>query len=254
MKPVIGITPSPSEDALPHGTFLRYSMSSSYTNAVLAAGGIPVILPPQDDHAAALLDAVDGLLLSGGGDVDPARYGDYDVHPATYGVDAARDRFELELIGHALQRDLPLLCICRGVQVLNVALGGTLLQDVESQHPGSATIPGAHRQHHAGLTTDASCHLATLVAGTSVSALFGAADVAVNSFHHQVIKNLAPSLEVAAYSPDGLIEAVTVPGKTFAIGVQWHPEMMYERFPEQLKPFQALVEAARARRLAPIAV
>lgn len=130
MKPVIAITPSPSRGTLANGTFLRYSTASAYVAAVLAAGGFPVILPPQDDHAGPLLDAVHGLLLSGDGDVEPARYGAARVHATTYGVSPERDRFEIDLFQEAVARDLPVLGICRGIQVMNVALGGTLVQDI----------------------------------------------------------------------------------------------------------------------------
>lgn len=134
MKPVIGITPSLTRDTLAHGTFDRYVLATNYVNAVLAAGGIPIILPPQDDHSLPLLDRLDGLLLSGGADVEPSVYGERTAHPTTYGVSPLRDRFEFALLREALDRDLPVLCICRGIQVLNVVLGGTLFQDVADQY------------------------------------------------------------------------------------------------------------------------
>ena len=254
MKPLIGITPSSSEDTLGHGTFLRYHLSANYADAVLAAGGVPLVLPPQLGHAESLLDVVDGLLLSGGGDVDPARYGDPEHHPNTYGVDDLRDRFELELIEEALRRDLPTLCICRGLQVLNVGLGGTLVQDVATQHPPAAFIPGHHRQHDAGVATGERSHPVALAPNTPLRDRDSADRIAVNSFHHQAVKDLAPGLVVAAESPDGLIEAAYSPAHAFVAGVQWHPEMLFDRHPEHLRPFVALVDAALARRAVPTGV
>ncbi len=248
MKPVIGITPSPSEDTLAHGSFTRYAIAQPYVEAVLAAGGIPMVLPPQDDHANALLDTIDGLLLSGGGDIEPACFGDGVVHPATYGVHPLRDRFEIDLTATALKRDLPMFCICRGIQVLNVALGGTLMQHVPDQHPNA--VP--HRQHEAGLKPDDISHPVHAVPRSPLERIYGGAEIGVNSYHHQAIKNVARLLEVAGYGPDGLIEAVAMPSRRFVLGVQWHPELMFQRHPEHLAPFRALVEAALARRLAGI--
>src|SRR5688500_10828948 len=149
MKPVIGITPSAQLDTLAHGTFLRYCMSAPYVRAVETAGGVPIILPPQRDSTDDLMAVIDGLLLSGGPDVDPARYGDDYVHPATYVIDRNRDQFVMVLFDAALRRCIPVFGICRGMQVMNVALGGTLIQDVSTEHPGAADV--GHRQHERGL-------------------------------------------------------------------------------------------------------
>jgi putative glutamine amidotransferase len=245
MKPLIGITPSPTTDVLPHGTFERYVIASTYVDAVTLAGGIPVVVPPQADIAS-LLDAIDGLLLSGGADVDPARYGDHSVHPTTYGVSDLRDRFELALVNHALEHDLPLLAICRGIQVLNVALGGTLIQDIADQH--SPQIQ--HRQHDAAIDKDEIGHSVTLAADSHLAAFYGAEEVGVNSFHHQAIREAARELVPIGFAEDGVIEAVTLPTHSFVLGVQWHPEIMVHRHPIQLQPFRALVDAALSRKLA----
>ncbi len=245
MKPIIGITPSLSRDSFAHGTFDRYAISANYVNAVLAAGGIPVTLPPQDDNAGALLDRLDGLLLSGGGDIDPAVYGDDDVHPTTYGVSALRDRFEFGLLREALDRDLPVLCICRGIQVLNVELGGTLYQDVADQF-GRELL---HRQQDVGVQSSEPSHAVTATDGGLLADVYGTLKVQTNSFHHQAIKDMAPDLLVEARSEDGLMEAVSLPTRTFVLGVQWHPEMMFERHDEHLRPFERLVSVATARSL-----
>jgi putative glutamine amidotransferase len=248
MKPVIGITPSPSLDAQPHGRFLRHVLNEAYASAVAAAGAVPLILPPQAGNTDALLGLVDGLLLSGGADLAPARYGDHEIHPATYGIDAARDQFELDLVAAAVAADLPVLGICRGIQVLNVALGGTLIQDIPTQVASAAS----HRQQEDGLPADAIGHEVVVAADPVVASVFDAATIGVNSFHHQAIARLAPSLVAVAHAPDGIVEAVVRPASAFLVGVQWHPELMYRRHPEQLRPFAALVAAAGARRLAPV--
>ena len=247
MKPVIGITPSPSTDALSHGTFVRYAMAAPYVQAVLAAGGIPVVLPPQDDNAAPLLDAIDGLLLSGGGDVEPSRYGADGCHSAVYGVSPDRDRFELGLIDEALRRDLPLLCICRGIQVLNVALGGTLLQDIPSAPDLPVRIE--HRQQETGLKPDDLGHVVAIDPDSPLRRLTASTSLGVNSYHHQVVDRLAPDLVAIAHALDGLVEAASLPTHAFVLAVQWHPELMFERHPEHLQLFLALTEAATAKRL-----
>lgn len=205
-----------------------------------------MVLPPQSDNVAALLDIIDGLLLSGGADIDPARYGDPAVHDTTYGIDAERDQFEIALVHAALARDKPVFGICRGIQVLNVALGGTLIQDVATGHPGAAEV--GHRQHERGLEDSAVGHAVSAVA-PELLPIFDESELGVNTFHHQAIRELAPDLVPVAHSPDGLIEAVAMPSKPNIFAVQWHPEMMFEEHPAHLRPFARLVEFAEARKL-----
>ena len=246
MKPIIGITPSAQLDTLAHGTFLRYCMSAPYVRAVETAGGVPVILPPQRDAIDELLAAIDGLLLSGGPDVNPARYGDDYIHPATYGIDPDRDQFEIDLFDAALRQRIPVFGICRGIQVMNVALGGTLIQDVSTEYPGAADV--GHRQHERGLEVSAIGHGVSAVESAPLP-IFGNNDLGVNSFHHQAIRDLASDLTPAAYSPDGLVEAVVMRGKPEVFGVQWHPELMFERDDAHLRPFAHLVEDAAKSKL-----
>lgn len=246
-KPVIGITPSPMDDTQDHGSFHRYAIANTYTEAVEAAGGIPIVIPPQSGNTAALLDILDGLLLSGGGDIDPALYGDAYRHEKTYGIHAGRDQLELALAREALDRDMPLLCICRGIQLLNVALGGTLYQDVASEF--SDTI--SHRQQDSGIPKHEPGHEVTARQGSLLARTYGANTIAVNSFHHQSLKEVAGDLSVNAVAPDGSIEGVEHPGKTWVLGVQWHPEMMFIAHDEHLKPFSALVEHAANRVASP---
>jgi putative glutamine amidotransferase len=133
-KPIIGITPSPMEDTQAHGSFRRYAAATTYTEAIEAAGGVPIVIPPQVGNIQEIISVVDGLLISGGGDVRPDRYGDDEVHATTYGIHDLRDELEIALVREATTHDIPMLCICRGIQVLNVALGGTLIQDVADQY------------------------------------------------------------------------------------------------------------------------
>jgi putative glutamine amidotransferase len=250
MQPVIGITASPRVDAQPHGAFPFWVLNEGYADAVTAAGGVPVILPSVPGSADALLDRLDGVLFSGGADVDPARYGAAEVHPSTYGIDPRRDAFELELTERAVARAVPVLGICRGIQVINVALGGSLIQDI-----GPASRPDApfdHRQHEAGLAAHEIGHEARMADHPVLRGVFGAATVGVNSFHHQVLDRVAPALEPVAWSPDGMVEAVVGAGNGFLLGVQWHPELMFRHHPDQLAPFRALVAAARERMASPV--
>lgn len=248
MPPIIGITPSPTVDALPHGVYHRFSLAANYVNAILAAGGLPVILPPQERHNGQILDMVDGLLFSGGADLDPSLYGDASVHPQTYGIDKPRDRFELSLIASALERDMPMLCICRGIQVLNVALGGTLIQDI----PDQLNREQPHRQHELGIDSSQPSHSVEAAPDSLLAAIYGTTDLRVNSYHHQSIKAPASALTIAAASPDGVIEAVVAASRSFVCGLQWHPELMFHEHAEHLRPFIALVEAAAVRRLASV--
>lgn len=237
-KPVIGITPSPMDDTQDHGSFHRYAIANTYTEAVEAAGGIPIVIPPQSGNIDQLLDIVDGLLLSGGGDINPERYGDDEVHEKTYGVHEGRDALEIELARKAIERDIPTLCICRGIQILNVALGGTLYQDVAGQFSPDLT----HRQHDLGIPKDQPGHSVTVAKDSLLADTYGTETVQVNSFHHQSLRDVAQELIVNATAPDGTIEGVEHPNKTWILGVQWHPEMMFQTHNEHLKPFTMLVE------------
>lgn len=245
MHPVIGITASPRKDVQPHGEFPFWVLNESYADAVAAAGGVPVILPSIAGSANAMLARLDGVLFSGGADIDPARFGDAEVHPTTYGIDPRRDAFELELMEAAIASGVPVLGICRGIQVMNVALGGTLLQDIGPESRPGAAI--AHRQHEVGLAHHEVGHEATLADHPLIRDLYGSATVGVNSFHHQALDQVAGELAPVAWSPDGLVEAVAGTGDAFVLGVQWHPELMFRAHPGQLAPFRSLVEAARER-------
>lgn len=227
MKPRIGITPCSRVD--------------DYVESVKRAGGEPVLLDPAGDPGGAL-DRIDALLLTGGLDVDPALYGE--AAHATTEVDAARDRFEIPLSRDAVARDLPVFAICRGVQVLNVAAGGTLIQDI----PSTVTTNLAHS---IDIPKDHAAHEVRVAPGTLLAASLGASlpqeTCAVNSRHHQAVGRVAPSFVVSATSADGVIEAIERPESAFCVGVQWHPENFW-RTGEFGPLFSAFVNAASRRK------
>lgn len=259
-RPLIGITlgtAAPACDAAQRGEPRPgWFLPAGYARAVAAAGGLPVALPPADpDLADAVLARLDGLLLSGGPDVDPAWYGEA-PRPELGRVDPERDAWEIALVRAALALDVPVLGICRGVQVMNASLGGTLLQDIPAQVAGALR----HQRAGSGPTPTHGVEVApdSLLAGLLVAggagpgrpARDGASPLAlrVNSRHHQAVRDPAPPFRVVAWAGDGVIEAIESPGPGFAVGVQWHPEDMADEGSRNL--FRGLIEAARARRAA----
>lgn len=196
----------------------RTRANVAYLDAARAAGLRPYILPVlAPDDAAAMLDGMAGLLLTGGEDVDPAHFG-AEPHAALGEVHAARDAFELALVRAARDLRLPTLAICRGVQVANVALGGTLVQDIASEHAGALA-------HESGLARNARAHEMHVAPRSRLAAALGATRLLVNSMHHQSVADVASSLAAVARAPDGIIEGVEWPGDDWwMVGVQWHPE------------------------------
>ena len=245
MSPVIGITATLKQDVdcvaeRPLGKFVRADLD--YVEGVAEAGGVPVVLPPVAGvwGAEALLDGMDGLLLSGGSDLDPGYYGEKPV-PELGVTIPERDAFEMALLGHALKRKIPILGICRGMQVLNVALGGTLYQDLPSQMDHMVLL--GHRQETPKWQPT---HEVEVDGGSKVAEIMGADELKVNSYHHQAIKELASGLVAVAHAPDGVIEAVEAGdlSKRWVIGVQWHAEAMRDAGPEHRNLFAAHVSAA----------
>ncbi len=233
MRAVIGVTLGDGDRKGYH------SMREDYVRSVEAAGAIPLVLPTQGPEAAeAILDRLDGLVLSGGIDVDPAAYG-CAPHPKLGRVDRARDEFEIALTRLALRRDLPILAICRGQQLLNVATGGTLIQDIPS------VVTGAVAHEAPGRRTRRS-HPVEVAPGSRLGEILGPGPLLVNSFHHQAIDRLGQGLTVTGRAPDGVIEAVEMEEHSFVVGVQWHPESFWKE-PASFRPlFEAHVEACRA--------
>jgi putative glutamine amidotransferase len=222
----------------------RTGVNAAYVQALLAAGGVPLILSPLMGASLSgrALDGVDGLLLTGGEDIEPSWYG---AQPSPLLSPPSRDRdlFELALFAVARQRELPILGICRGIQLINVALGGTLFQDLPSERPGTVN----HRPDGA---RDARSHRVRLQRGSRAADALGGASVTVNSSHHQAIRDLAPHLIATGWSDDDLAEAAESPvGAPWLLAVQWHPEEMHAdgRAPDR-GLFAALVrEAGRTR-------
>lgn len=216
-----------------------YEIPRAYLDAVLRAGGLPVLLPAclPGAELPGLLRACEGVLLSGGGDLHPARYGEPE-RPEIHSIDPERDAFELALIPLALQEDKPLLAICRGAQVLNAAMGGTLWWDIPSQLPEA----GKH-DWYPDYPRDLQAHTVRIEAGTLLARILGAQPARVNSLHHQAVRNLGAGLCVCARAEDGVIEAIELPERGFALGVQWHPECLPED--ERMRGlFRAFVAAA----------
>jgi putative glutamine amidotransferase len=219
----------------------RSGVNAAYVDAVAAAGAVPVILPSSiaPEHAGAALDGVDGLLLSGGEDIDPVWYC-MDPVPQLGDVDPARDRFEFALFTTARERGLPVLGICRGLQLVNVAMGGVLWQDLPSERPSAV-------RHDRADARDARTHHVDVAAGSRTAAALAVDALGVNSFHHQGVRTLAPGLVATAHAPDGLVEAFEGTEGGWLLAVQWHPEEMHAdpQAPDR-GLFTALVGAARA--------
>jgi putative glutamine amidotransferase len=236
--PTIGVTCS---SLLTEASPARVGLNEPYVRALVRAGAAPVLLPQLTDRSRLrrLYDLLDGLLLPGGGDVDPARYGEA-RHEKCGPVSQELDEVELALTHWAADDGKPVLAICRGVQVLNVALGGTLYQDIVAQIPAAAE----HAQHRLG-PRDFLAHTVDIAPGSRLASILGATSLPVNSLHHQAVKDVAPGLAVVARTPDSLIEALEADNHPFALGVQWHPEELVDRDARSQKLFDALVGACR---------
>jgi putative glutamine amidotransferase len=233
-QPVIGLTLD-HEPAGGWSQFPWYAIRENYCAAVRRAGGLPVLLPHAPDDAGAYLDRIDGLIVTGGGfDVDPALFGAAARHPSVKTKDR-RTAFELAATRDALARDIPVLGICGGQQLLNVALGGTLIQHIPDEVPGA--LP--HRQPN---PRDEPSHTVRIVAGTLLRRIAGADALAVNSAHHQAVKAAGPGVIVDAVAEDGVVEGIEDPRRRFCLGVQWHPEFALSDADRRI--FGALVEAA----------
>lgn len=219
-------------------------MLPGYFEGLTRAGAQPLMLPYSDDPAmlSQALSCLDGVLISGGQDVDPKCY-HQPRHPKTDEALPLLDRECAALILGALERDLPVLGICRGVQVLNTTLGGTLIQDLPSVHPGGVN-------HHQSPPCDRPVHSVTFAAGSPLHRITGLTRLAVNSYHHQAVDRCAPALTVGAVSEDGVIEALYMPERRFVLAVQWHPEFSHND-PASIALFKAFVEACESKSACP---
>ncbi len=233
-KKLIGVTLD-SEQPGGYSVYPWYALRTNYAAAIAAAGGVPVALPHHAELAADMLDAIDALVITGGAfDVDPALYGAQEAH-ATVTLKAGRTRAEHALLEGALARDMPVLGICGGQQLLAVALGGTLIQHIPD------TVPDA-LPHEQPNPRDQPGHKVAISPGTLLHRIVGAAEMQVNSSHHQAVLEAGPVGRVNAWAPDGVVEGIEDPRRRFCLGVQWHPEFLID--PGDMRIFAALVEAA----------
>ena len=222
-RPLIGIPAAVHErPSAPGATYFQFN--GNYPAALAASGALPVVIPLDlpEDALAELFARLDGLCLAGGVDVDPAHFSEA-RHPALGQVDAPRDATELTLARWALAADLPTFGICRGIQLLNVAAGGSLYQDLPAQMP-------AAQKHHFKLAIspwERPVHAVQIAADSRLAGILGTSETMTNSFHHQAVKEVASGFMPVARTADGVIEGIEAPGQRFALGVQWHPEGMF---------------------------
>lgn len=235
--PVIGVTTYRNQNAL---GFSQYSASENYIQSLINAGAYPVMIPSglKEEAIDTLLPRLDGLMFTGGGDIHPRYYGAED-HPLVSEVDTERDHMEFYLLQKSLHKKLPLLGICRGFQLINVGLGGSLYEDIQAQNAEFLKhdyFPDWPRTHLA--------HQVSLEPGNRLAQIFGASQIEVNSLHHQAVRQISDRLEVLGKAPDGILEAFQIRDYPYGIAVQWHPEWMQDD-PKMQALFRSFVEAAK---------
>lgn len=235
--PLIGITTNQDSTNL---TSVSSTLSSAYVTAIRAAGGLPVMIPNEFplDHLADLRSRLDGILFSGGGDIESFRFQNKD-NTHTRGASPDRDELEIQLARMAVETDWPFLGICRGAQIINVALGGTLYTDIPTQYPTLIRHASPKAKGR-----DFLAHQVTLLPGSRLHGILQQEHIAVNSHHHQAVLDPAAGLQITVRAEDDLIEGFELPGHRFGIGVQWHPECL-QMFLEQCRIFNAFIQAAR---------
>jgi putative glutamine amidotransferase len=235
MKPLIGITTNQSQNVYGQRTIM---LMQSYVNAVIQAGGVPVLIPSliAEDGWNVVYSRLDGILFSGGGDISLEHFSG-EPHPRIEDMDLSRDSIELKLVHAAASDGKPFLGICRGCQVMNVALGGTLYTHIPDQ------LPKALDHSYPGNMRTVLVHEVKIEEGTRVAEIYGEPIIRVNSLHHQGLKDIAPSLRVAGHAPDGLVEAIELPDHPFGLAVQWHPEWLTDQGSTR-NLFRKFVEAA----------
>ena len=247
-RPLIGIPAQTLQaiDDIPEGLPHSWVMNSRYFTAAAEAGAAPVMIPlfvEDHDILREVYDRLDGVLLAGGVDMHPCAYGE-PPHPRLGRTDQARDVVELALAKWAIADRKPILGLCRGSQVLNVALGGTLWQDIEAQVPTAIKHDCLPNE---GYARDFLAHEVAIAPGSRLHAAFAAPSVPVNSMHHQAVKILAPGLYASAHAPDGMVEAIESGTSHFLVGVQWHPEIFEDRDERTRQLFKSFVDASSGR-------
>lgn len=237
MRKLIGITSS--QEAAKFYP-IEFTLPKLYVRAIEKAGGLPVILPIIEDDPELIremVERVDGIVLSGGVDVDPLLFGE-EPHHDLGRIDPARDFFEMHVAKVALELNKPILGICRGCQMINVVAGGTVIQDIPSAVGVEKVIKHAQNAPRWYVT-----HTAEIIPGTKLADIFESAELKINSFHHQSVDLPAPGFIVSAKAKDGVIEGIESMNHDYAIGVQWHPELLWEKYPIFTKLFKSLVDA-----------
>lgn len=245
MQPIIGISCRMIADDESNAPLM--GVRSGYVDAVLNAGGVPLLIAPgvSGEALRQLYDTCDGVLLSGGADIDPSLYGE-ERHPNLGAIEPERDASELPLTHWAVAEGKPLFAICRGIQVLNVALGGTLYQDIKSQYP----TPLEHDIGSVNRRWSGKDHLMQIEPASRLAALLGSTEIEINSLHHQALKMIPSQLQVTARAPDGIVEAIEGTNGAFVLGVQCHPEQLWcETDTRWRNVFRAFVEAAAAYKM-----
>ena len=240
MHPIIGVTSEPKPTTGSAGDLNSHVIGHTYTDAVERAGGLPVILAPvPNEDVPSIVDRLDGLLLSGGGDVEPKRYGE-ESHSTVSRTSEARDEFEIALTREALARHLPVLAICRGLQIVNVAFGGTLIQDIPA-------VLGSIDHTVIGHAVYDGHQPVTVESNSLIAKATGATDLMVNSIHHQAVRDLAPDLRAVAWANDGVIEGIEHEEAAWPLlAVQWHPEYLSSNSDEAShRLFEGFVDSAR---------
>lgn len=240
-RPLIGITTATSKSET--SGIVTLAAYERNVHAVERAGGLPVLVPCtlSEESLRALYERLDGILLPGGGDLLPEYWGE-SPHPKANGFDANRDRTEMILTRWAVADDLPIMGICRGHQVFNVALGGALIQDIDSQYENALKLK---HDNFFPSERDLRTHNITVEPQSRLADLLGVLQISVNSLHHQAVRQAPQGVQVTALSPDGIIEATEIPDKRFALTVQWHPEDLQEGDDRMFNLFRAFVQAAR---------
>lgn len=228
--PLIGLT------TYGRGADNRYMLPAEYLDAVRRAGGVPVLIAPGESRLEAILEVIDALILSGGGDIDPSRYNGK-RHETNYAIDQERDTHELELGRRAIDSGKPTLGICRGAQILNVVQGGTLIEHIPDEF-GETVL-------HRAPPREPVTHGVKIKTGSRLAKILGRDQFDATSWHHQALRGTAAGFEAVAHAPDGSIEAIEMPDHPWLIAVQWHPELSAASDPLQQKLFDAIVEQAR---------
>ena len=245
-RPIIGVA-TQTLDPIPGELPLCWVMGQRYVRVLVDSGALPWLIPLFPNHIELLRDLyeqLDGIFLTGGVDMTPDAYGE-SRHERCGRTDAARDKVEMELIRWAQADGKPVLGVCRGIQVINVALGGTLYQDLAAQYAGA--IKHDYFPPTGGFTRSSLVHDVHVAPHSRLADVFGALEIPVNSMHHQGIKALAPGLKPTVTAPDGLIEGVESPNEQFLVGVQWHPEELADSQPSMQRLFSEFLEAASTR-------